>query len=179
MKPVFGLMLALAAAPVSAGSPPEQLPSDAVPHYQLVNPSLATGGQPSAETLAQLKEMGFKTIVNLRPADEAPVVEKEKGVVESQGLRYVSVPITAGTFSVADVEAVRRVLDDEGAAPVLLHCASANRVGAVWGVIQRRRGRSPADAEAEARRVGLTSQAMIEAFHKVVEAVVPVEEPKR
>jgi len=177
VKPIFAFMLALAAAPVAVGSLPEQLSSDAVPHYQLVTPNLATGGQPSAETVAKLKEMGFKTVVNLRPGDEAPVVEKEKTAVESQGLRYVSIPITPGTFSADDVEAVRRVLDDESAAPVLLHCSSANRVGAVWGVIQRRRGRSLADAEAEARRIGLSSPAMIDAFHKVVDAVSPVEEP--
>jgi uncharacterized protein (TIGR01244 family) len=124
--------------------------------------------------VAKLKEMGFNTIVNLRPADEAPDVGKEKAAVELQGLRYVSIPITPGTFSADDVEAVRSVLDDEKAAPVLLHCSSANRVGAVWGVIERRRGRGLADAEAEARKIGLSSPAMIEAFHKVVNAVEPM-----
>jgi uncharacterized protein (TIGR01244 family) len=179
MKRIFGVMLVLGALPVRAGSPPEQLPSEALPQYRLVTPGLATGGQPSAETLAKLKELGFKTVVNLRTSGEAPIVAQEKTVVESQGLRYVSIPVTAGTFSSDDAEAVRRILDDEGAAPVLLHCTSANRVGAVWGVIQRRRGRSLADAEAEAKRIGLTSPALIDAFHKVVEGVVPVGGPER
>jgi uncharacterized protein (TIGR01244 family) len=177
MKPLLQLILAVAAASVAAaGSPPERLPSDALPHYRLVTPNLATGGQPSGETVAMLKEMGFKTIVNLRPADEAPDVAREKAAVELQGLRYVSIPITAGTFSAEDVEAVRSVLDDEEAAPVLLHCSSANRAGAVWGVIERRRGRELADAEAEARKIGLSSPAMIEAFQKVVNAVEPMAE---
>jgi uncharacterized protein (TIGR01244 family) len=123
--------------------------------------------------------MGFKTILNLRPDAEAAIVGKEKAAVEAQGLRYVSVPVTAGSFSADDVEAVRRVLDDESAAPVLLHCASANRVGAIWGVIQRRRGHSRADAEADARRIGLSSPAMIDAFHKVMDEVASAEEPKR
>jgi len=178
MKRIFGLMVVLGALPVRAGSLPEQLPPEALPQYRLVTPGLATGGQPSAETLAKLKELGFKTVVNLRSADEAPIVAKEKTVVESQGLRYVSIPVTTGTFSIDDADAVQRVLDDESAAPVLLHCTSANRVGAVWGVIQRRRGRSLAEAEAEARRIGLTSPALTEAFHKVLDTV-PAEEPKR
>jgi uncharacterized protein (TIGR01244 family) len=178
MNRVLPLVVALVAVPVMAGSPPETLPADAIPNYRLVNPGLATAGQPSPETLAKLKELGFKTVVNLRPVGEAEVVAKEKGVIESQGLRYVSVPFTAATFSADDVEAVRSVLDDEGSAPVLLHCASANRVGAVWGILKRRQGLSLADAEAEARKVGLSSPTMIEAFHKVAGAIPPTEEKK-
>jgi uncharacterized protein (TIGR01244 family) len=177
MKSLFGLMLAAAAASAAAGSLPEQLPPEALPHYQLVTPNLATGGQPSADTVAKLKEMGFKTVVNLRGSDEAPDVVREKAAVEAQGLRYVSIPITPDTFSSDAVEAVRRILDDEQAAPILLHCSSANRVGAVWGVIERRRGSSLADAEAEARKIGLSSPAMIEAFHKIADAVSPATEP--
>ena len=63
-------------------------------------------------------------------------------MVEAQGLRYVSVPVTPETLSLADVEAVEKVLADAGARPVLLHCASSNRVGAVWAVIQARKGKS-------------------------------------
>jgi uncharacterized protein (TIGR01244 family) len=147
---------------------PDAQPKDAVPNYQVVRPGLATAGQPSVEALARLKDLGFKTVVNLRPRGEDPIVEKEEAIVAAQGLEYVSVPITPATFSAADVAAVRKVLDDKDAGPVLLHCASGNRVGAVWAAIEVERGKSLAEAEAKGRKIGLSSQGMVEALHRVV-----------
>jgi protein tyrosine phosphatase (PTP) superfamily phosphohydrolase (DUF442 family) len=66
---------------------------------------------------------------------------------------------------------VRKVIEDAATAPVLLHCASSNRVGAVWGVIARERGRTLEEAEAEGKRAGLSSAAMIDAFRKVAAEV--------
>ena len=164
-----------AAAPATAI--PDSLPAEAVPNYRVIEKGIAAAGQPSVETLARLKELGFKTVINLRPTDEAPVVVEEKRILEGQGLRYVSVPVTPATFSASDVESISKLLGDPESAPVLLHCSSSNRVGAVWGVIARQRGRSLEEAEAEARRAGLTSPAMIEAFRKVAADVVPVAHP--
>jgi uncharacterized protein (TIGR01244 family) len=156
-----------------AASIPGSVPAGSIPDYRIIAPGVAAAGQPSDETLSRLEQLGFKTVINLRRPGEAPVVEREKAVVESQGLRYVSVPVSAQTFSSADVERVRSVLDDESAGPVLFHCASSNRVGAVWGVIQVRRGRSLEEAEAAAKAAGLSSPTMIEAFRRVAAEPAP------
>jgi protein tyrosine phosphatase (PTP) superfamily phosphohydrolase (DUF442 family) len=70
----------------------------------------------------------------------------------------------------ADADAVSRVLDDPAAGPVLLHCASANRVGAIWALMQVRKGKSLDEAEAEGRALGLESPALVEAMRKVATA---------
>lgn len=157
----------LAAAPLAAQIPEKADPSD-VPNYRRVSPALATAGQPSPEALARLKEMGFKTVINLRTEKEGAKAEGE--TVQAAGLRYVWVPITAETFGAADVDAVAKVLDDPAAGPVLLHCSSANRVGAVWTVLQSRKGKTPEEAEAEGRTIGLSSPAMVEAMKRVLAA---------
>jgi uncharacterized protein (TIGR01244 family) len=89
--------------------------------------------------------------------------------VEAQGLRYVSVPVSSATFELQDALAVGRVLDDADAAPVLLHCASSNRVGAVWAVLQARAGKSLEAALEAGRQAGLKSDAMIAAVRRVLE----------
>jgi protein tyrosine phosphatase (PTP) superfamily phosphohydrolase (DUF442 family) len=76
--------------------------------------------------------------------------------------------VTSGTFSLEDVEAVERVLDDPDAAPVLVHCASGNRVAAVWAVVQTRDGRTLEEAEAASRTVGLHSPSMWAAVLRVL-----------
>ncbi len=158
-------LLAVCISPPAAAEVPATPDAAALPNYRLVSPSLAVSGQPSAAGLAQLKAMGFKTVVNLRTEKEG--AKDEELVVKAAGLAYVSVPVTADTLSMADADAVGRVLADQAAGPVLLHCSTANRVGAVWALLQMRKGKSLAEAEAEGRALGLQSPALVEAMRKV------------
>jgi len=168
MRPIPTLTaLAFLAASATAGDAiPDSLDPHEVPNYHRVRPGVATGGQPSAETLARLGTLGFKTVVNLRTEKEG--AKDEETAAKAAGLAYVWVPVTPDTFSLEDVDRVEKVLEDEAAAPVLLHCASANRVGAVWAVMATRRGKSIDEALAEGREVGLSSPAMVDAVRRVV-----------
>ena len=157
----------LSAVPVRGGVP-ETVEPARIPAYRLIRPDLAAGGQPSPEALAQLGQMGFKTVVNLRTEKEGAT--EERAVVEAQGLRYVWVPVTLETFDIAAVEAVEKVLDDPSSGPVLLHCASSNRVGAVWAVIQSRQGKTLDEALAAGRVAGLHSPPMEAAVRRVLGA---------
>ena len=78
--------------------------------------------------------------------------------------------MTAASFSLADVEAVEKVLDDPAAGPVLLHCASSNRVGATWAAVLARRGQSLDDALAKGHEAGLRAGPMEDAVKRVLAA---------
>ncbi len=166
IRPALVLTALLAAGPASFAGVPEAVDTTRFPAYHVIRPDLAAAGQPTAAGLAELKALGFRTVVNLRTEGEGAA--DERAVVEGQGLRYVNVPITPERFSLADVEAVQKVIDDPAAGPVLLHCASSNRVGAVWAVIQARQGRSLEEAEAEGRAAGLRSPTMLDAVRRVL-----------
>jgi uncharacterized protein (TIGR01244 family) len=166
----------LMAAALSLTSPvfaevPETMEAAQIPAYRLIRPGLATGGQPSPEALARLGAMGFKTVVILRTEKEGAA--DERAVVEGQGLRYVWVPVTAESLSLADVDAVQKALDDASSGPVLLHCASSNRVGAVWAVIQSRQGKTLDEALAAGREAGLHSPLLEAAVRRVLGAPAP------
>lgn len=164
MKTTPILALVLAAGFASAAGIPESLDA---PSYKRLSPSLAVAGRPSPEAVAKLKELGFRTAIDLRQPNEGVAIVRE--AVEAQGLRFVSVPVSPNTFSVGDVRKVEAVLSDPGAAPVLLYCASSNRVGGVIAVIERWRGRSQEDAVAEGRKAGLKSSAMEKAAIRVMD----------
>jgi uncharacterized protein (TIGR01244 family) len=169
------LAAALASSPAPTAAPASVDAKD-IPNYHLVRPGLATAGQPSEEALGKLKALGFKTVVNLRTPGEQPG-GAEEGTVRAQGLRYVSVPIDTATFGAAEAAAVRAVLDDESDAPVLLHCTTANRAAAVWGVIEVQRGRAIDEVEAEAVKAGMTKAAVVKAFRRVAEQTAPSPKP--
>ena len=131
---------------------PPTMDAAGVPNYVRIRPAIGTGGQPTDDGLKRLKEAGFKTVVNLRTEAEGASAEADK--VKALGMRYVPVPISRDTFSVADAEAVGRVLAEEAARPVFVHCASGSRVGAVWTVLEVRRGTRQDHAPTAVHRTG-------------------------
>lgn len=117
------------------------------------------GGQPSPEQLAELARAGVRTVVNLRGPAEAAGYD-EAAEAARLGLRYVPMPVTGAAD--LDRERVRefgRVLDQaRRAGGVLIHCASANRVGAMVALDEAlNRGRPLAEALERGRAAGLTA----------------------
>ena len=167
-RTTLALALLLASGPAAASGIPEKL--DAA-NYQRLSPSLAVAGKPTKEALASLKAAGFRTAVDLRQPSEG--VPSAREAVEAQGLTFVSVPVSPDTFSLDDVKKVEGVLNDQGAAPVLLFCSSSNRVGGVIAVVEARRGRSKDEALAAGRKAGLKSAAMEKAAEKLIDATPP------
>jgi uncharacterized protein (TIGR01244 family) len=137
---------------------PESVDAALIPNYVRLSPGLAVSGQPAPGALRKLKELGFKTVVNLRA--EAEASPEEAGTVKASGLTYVHIPVTAQLLTPAVVDAVEKVVSDRAAAPVLLHCASSNRVGAVVALIEARRGKSEVDALAAGVNAGLRDPAL-------------------
>jgi uncharacterized protein (TIGR01244 family) len=117
-------------------------------------------GQPTAEDLAQAKKDGIKTVINLRPDAEIKTFD-ERQAAEAAGLAYVHIP-----FAGAD-EATDAVFDEArkqlkaAKRPILLHCGTANRVGAVWLPYRVLDDGLTLDAAlAEAKTIGLRTPAL-------------------
>ena len=111
--------------------------------------------QPQPEDFETAKEAGIKTIVNLRHKEELDW--DEAALIKKLGLEYHNVPFKSPKSLTDDVFAqVREILNEKSKRPLILHCASANRVGAIWlahRVLDG--GLSYDDALAEAKTVGL------------------------
>lgn len=97
-----------------------------------INDRVTVGGQPTAPDIEQLKNEGFRTIVNLRAEGEEdqPMNPQEEGrAVESAGMKYVHLPVSSATMEPDTVDKFREQLADlEG--PVLVHCHAGTRAGA-------------------------------------------------
>lgn len=93
------------------------------------------GGQPSEEDLAQLKAAGVKTVINLRMETENTKFDEAKvlGDLGVSASDYHNPAFnSAATLSDPIFRRVRDLLTNKNNEPVLLHCASGNRVGAIW-----------------------------------------------
>ena len=91
---------------------------------------IVTAGQPTEEELESFAAAGVRTVLDLRPpAEDHGLVEPD--VVQRLGMTYLSVPVTPETLGDGQFDAARAVLRDPANHPVLFHCRSANRVGAL------------------------------------------------
>lgn len=113
--------------------------------------------QPKPEDFALLKKEGVRTVINVRHPTESKDFDEEK-IVAAEGMRYVNIPFE-GPAELTDsvFDSVRDHLKS-AERPILLHCSSANRVGAVWLPYRVLDGGLSYDqALAEAKTVGLKS----------------------
>lgn len=113
--------------------------------------------QPSPADFEQAKEGGVKTVINLRHASEQPDFN-EQAFIEGLDLGYYHVPWKSpDELTDAKFQEVRRLLR-EADRPILMHCSSANRVGAMWLAYRvLDEGATKQQAIEEAKIVGLRS----------------------
>jgi uncharacterized protein (TIGR01244 family) len=114
---------------------------------------VTTAGQPSEAALKAVAAAGYKAVIDLRAPGEDRGLADERKIVEMLGMSYVSLPVEgAAGVSYANARALDKLLAEVGG-PVLVHCTSSNRVGALLALRAKAIG---ADAEA-ALEVGLAS----------------------
>lgn len=109
-----------------------------------VSDTLTTGGQPTRADLEHLKKAGFTTVINLRrdgevtkhddPEEAKRFNYDEAAAASAIGLNYVHLPISSKDGLTAENA---KLLDDALKAapgPVLVHCGSGNRAGAMMAI---------------------------------------------
>jgi uncharacterized protein (TIGR01244 family) len=123
-----------------------------------VGPGLYTGGLQDEAQLAKLQEMGVRHVIDLR-TDAEPDVAEEAEIAARLGLRYERIPIGAPVdLHLENARALDAALEAAGDEPVLVHCASANRAGALLALREGLvRGEEPEVALELGRRSGMES----------------------
>jgi uncharacterized protein (TIGR01244 family) len=125
-------------------------------------PGITSAGQPTQEQLTALADEGFAAVIDLRGEDEDRGFD-EQDAVESLGMRYISLPITSPDTVNYDNAAVLDALLSDIDGPVLIHCASGSRVGALLSLRQRLHGDTPEASLELGLAAGLSSPALQEA----------------
>ncbi len=154
----------LAFASLAGASGPETF---GIPNATFPEPGVMAAGQPTGEQLQLLAEEGYKTIIDLRPAEEPHGVD-EPEAARLNGMTYVNVPVTLQTLDQATVDKFLEAMK-KAKRPLILHCASSHRVGALyyaWLVLEED---VPARAAmAKAKAAGLRSPELVQKVEKLV-----------
>lgn len=155
MRIPVGLFFALLSWQVWAGDFSTQ--AKTLPNSHLLSETVVTSGQPDAAQLQRLAEDGLAAVINLRTAGEDPGYD-EAAVLQAADVAYYRIPVDYGNgLTRGNVARLDRLLARHAGQPVLVHCASGNRVGALFALRAHwLQGEDPAAALQHGRQAGLT-----------------------
>ena len=155
---LVGMALAAVAVPAAA-----QLQKSTVPgvnNFTKVDATIACAGATSPAGVAEVKKLGYRSIINLRrPTESGADVEAEGAAATEAGLTYIQLPLDPDAPDPAVADQFLKAVTDPANQPVLIHCATAQRAAAMWMIKRMVVDGWDADrAAAEATEIGLKNE---------------------
>lgn len=133
-----------------------------VRNFAKLESTIACGGATTPEGVAELKKLGYNSIINLREASETGAnVEAAAAAAKEAGINYVHLPMNGQSPDPAVADKFLEAVQAPANQPVFVHCGSGNRAAALWMV--KRMVVDGWDAEragTEATALGLSSAAL-------------------
>ncbi len=151
------LIVALALAAVAAAPQLEKQAVAGITNFTKVDATVACAGATSPAAVAELKKLGYRSIINLRrPTENGADVEGEETAAKDAGLHYISLPLSPDEPDPAVADQFLKTITDPANQPALVHCASGGRAAAMWMIKRMVVDGWDADrAGAEASEIGL------------------------
>ena len=123
-----------------------------VQNYNRAAPQVATSGLIGDGGAPLLAAHNFKTVIDMRTVTEGTL--EEKGLVEGAGMVYVNIPMTVANLSEEHLKKFTEAFE-RSPKPVLVHCGSGNRAGAIWASYLINQGTELEEALAAGRKAGM------------------------
>jgi len=157
----FVLVLGLTVAGAGLASA-QQVTKQTVPgvtNFARLETTVACGGATKPEAAAELKKMGFASIINLRlPTEAGAMVEEEGAAAKAAGISYYNIPFNGQQPDPAVADKFIATITAKGNEPAYIHCAAGNRAGAMWMIKRLVVDQWETDrAATEATALGMTS----------------------
>lgn len=137
-------------------------------NYRKLEEGLFIGPQPNTQDLAEAKQQGIGTVIDMRMPSETATVNAH--LVENSGMAYVNIPVDKAVLHERQIDELDESLKmNQGS--YLLHCASGARAAMLLSLSRARQHGWTADRtfqEAEAMGFDLRSSAEMAAFVRQV-----------
>jgi uncharacterized protein (TIGR01244 family) len=163
--PVRLTMLVAVAALAFMSSRPasaQQVTKETIPgivNFARLETTVACGGATKPEAVAEVKKLGFASIINLRLATENGAnIEAEAAAAEAANIKFFHIPMNGQAPDPVVADKFLTTITTKGNEPAFIQCASGNRAAAMWMIKRLTVDHWETDrAFQEAAALGLTS----------------------
>ena len=162
MKTLFALIVAVAVCATVAHA---QVTKETVPgitNFARVETTVACAGAVTPSAVAEIKKMGFVSVINLRqPTEQGADIEAQAAAAKAAGINFYNIPFNNAAPDPAAVDRFLQTIAQSGNQPAFIHCASGNRAAAMWFVKRVLVDKWDLErAGAEAAGLGLSNQTL-------------------
>ncbi len=91
-------------------------------NYYQYNQNLASGAQPTAEQIAELKKEGFEVVFNISPSSTRNALLNEAALVEQNKMDYIHFPVDCSNLRPIHFQTFRGILNGVEGKRVFVHC---------------------------------------------------------
>jgi uncharacterized protein (TIGR01244 family) len=133
-----------------------------VTNFARLETTIACAGATTPEAVPEIKKMGYASIINMRLATESGAnVEGEAAAAKAAGINFLHIPFNGSSPDPAVADEFLKAISMPENNPAFIHCASGNRVSAMWMIKRMVVDHWDADrAFIEASALGLSSPAL-------------------
>jgi uncharacterized protein (TIGR01244 family) len=104
-----------------------------IQNYAHIETTVACAGAITPASVAEIKKMGYSSIINLREASEPGAdIDAEKAAADKAGIRFVHVPFNGNKPTTEAVDQFLKAIKTAGTEPAFIHCAGGNRAASMW-----------------------------------------------
>lgn len=131
-------------------------------NFARIDTTVACGGAIKLEAIAELKQRGYKVIINLQAADERDADPAgEAAAAQAAGINYVHVPLSMTATDPTAVDRFLAAVTDPANQPAFIHCTHGVRASGLWAIKRVLVDKWDVDrATTEAEALGMTSPVM-------------------
>ena len=108
---------------------------DGIVNFAHIETTVACAGAITPDSVADIKDMGFASIINLRQAsEEGANIEAEAAAAQAAGIRFVHLPFGGPDLQHSVVDQFLETITGADTEPAFIHCAGGGRAAMMWFV---------------------------------------------
>lgn len=131
---VFTFVFSFTSAGFAQSAPNDDFPQVKIINFGQMDERFYRGGQPLPEDYQSLKDLGIKTVIDLRndPTDY------EKTAVEALGMKYVNIPMSGWKYPKDEqIAQFMKVANDPESGKFYVHCKAGKHRTGITGAVYR------------------------------------------
>ena len=135
MKRLFAILMLFGAQLAMTGAQGQVVREDVegIRNFAQIESVVACAGAIVPDSVAQIADMGFRSIINLqRATEETANVEGETAAAEAAGIKYVHLPFGGPDFDPAVADRFLEAIVEPDTAPAFIHCGGGGRAATMW-----------------------------------------------
>ena len=106
---------------------------DGIVNFAQIESVVACAGAITPESVTDIRDMGFRSIINLRlSTEEGANIEAETAAAEAAGIKFVHLPFGGENLDPGVADRFLATITEADTAPAFIHCAGGGRAATMW-----------------------------------------------